>query len=285
MPSLRELLTFDSAGPNRFGSRANQVNRGGFLFGGQLLAQSLCAAALTVNAKRPHSLQVSFEEAGRADETTVYEVHESHEGRSLSTRRVVATQGNNLVLCAMASFAAHDSGFEHSCGWLSPPPPADSLLSLEEVAHRYGDRVTPHGKGRLSTYPQVEIRPIDVEHHLLLKAGPARSRFWIRAAGDLPRDPPAGAAVLSYLSDYLLINAALIPHVAEIPDEHLFVASINHSMWFHAQVDPSQWMFFEIESPWAGNGRTLCCGRIFTGRGRLIASVTQEAMVRRRQSV
>ena len=284
MPSLQELLAFDSAGANRFRSRANQVNRGGFLFGGQLLAQSLCAAASTVNGKHPHALQVSFEKAGRASETTVYEVHDSHEGRSVSTRRVLAKQGNDLVLCAIASFSARDSGFEHSCDWLSPPPAADSLMSLDEVARQYADRVTQHGRGRLSTYSQVDIRPIDVEQHLLLRAGPARSRFWIRAVGELPTDTLGGAAVVSYLSDYLLINAALIPHVAEIPDEHLFVASLNHSMWFHAEVDPRQWMFFEMESPWAGGGRTLCCGRIFSDQGRLIASVAQEAMVRRRQS-
>jgi acyl-CoA thioesterase-2 len=87
-------------------------------------------------------------------------------------------------------------------------------------------------------------------------------------------------AVVAYLSDYLMINAALIPHVAEIPDERLFVASINHSIWFHAPADPSQWLLYDIVSPWAGQGRALCIGYLYRKDGGMVASVAQEAMVR-----
>jgi acyl-CoA thioesterase-2 len=282
MPSLKDILTLEADGPSRFASSANQINRGGFLFGGQLVAQALLAAAATVQEKRPHSLQVSFEKAVRGSDPIVYEVHDAHEGRRVSTRRVTALQNGATVLAAAVSFNAAESGFEHQSGWRTQPPPPGSLMPLADVALRHGSAVSEHGKGRLMTYPQVEIRPIDVEQHLLLRAGAARSRFWVRAVGEMPTDAVGYAAVVSYLSDYLLINAALIPHVADMPDQHLFVASLNHSMWFHAEVDPSQWLLYEIESPWAGSGRALCCGRLFTQSGALVASVAQEAMIRRR---
>ena len=135
-------------------------------------------------------------------------------------------------------------------------------------------------QGRLTTYPQLEIRPIEVREHLLLQPGNPASRIWMRARGDMPTGQSGWAAVLTYLSDYLLINAALILHVSEMPNEHLFVASLNHAMWFHLPADPSRWLLYETESSWAGEGRALIHGRFFSEAGQFVASVVQEAMIR-----
>ncbi|WP_429362104.1 acyl-CoA thioesterase [Paraburkholderia sp. GAS32] len=278
------MLTLSPLGGGRFSSGAAQTNRNEFIFGGQLLAQALCAAAQTVSGKLPHALHASFEFPASATRPLVYQVCEGRDGRSLSHRRVMARQSGHTVLRAYASFSGPEEGFRHQSGWRSEPPAPDSLSTLGSIAARYETQVSEHGKGRLSTYPQLEIRPIAVKEHLLLQPGKPASRFWMRARGNMPADPTGWTAVLTYLSDYLLVNAALIPHVSEMPDEHLFVASLNHAMWFHVLADPSQWLLYETESDWAGQGRALVHGRFYSENGQLVASVVQETMIRARKN-
>ena len=263
---------------------AAQTNRNQFIFGGQLLAQALYAAVQTVSDKLPHALHASFEFPASAIRPLVYQVREGHDGRSLSHRRIMACQSGHTVLCADASFSAAGDGFRHQSDWRSEPPVPDSLPTLTAVAARYETQVSEHGKGRLTTYPQLEIRPIEVREHLLLQPGNPASRIWMRACGDMPAGPTGWAVVLTYLSDYLLVNAALIPHVSEMPNEHLFVASLNHAMWFHVPADPSRWLLYETESNWAGQGRALIHGRFYSEAGQLVASVVQEAMIRTRKN-
>lgn len=282
-PDLHTLLTLRSMGDGCFASMAAQTNRNQSVFGGQLLAQALTAAAHTVQDKLPHALHVSFERPVSGAAPVLYRVCKGRDGSSLSSRRVTGSQGGHTVLWANVSFNAMEVGFEHQFSWRSDPPAPDSTPALETVAAQYGAKVSEHGKGRLTTYPQLEIRPIDVQQHLLLRAGAPMSRFWIRARGNMPGGTSGWASVLAYLSDYLLINAALIPHVDEIPNEHLFVASLNHAIWFHDTTDPSQWLLYETESAWAAQGRVLIRGHFFEVTGKLVASVTQEALVRIRK--
>jgi acyl-CoA thioesterase-2 len=282
-PDLLQLLTLCPLGEGRFSSMAAQTNRNQFIFGGQLLAQALYAAGQTVSDKLPHALHASFESPASATGPLVYQVREGHDGRSLSHRRIMACQSGHTVLWAEASFSAAGDGFRHQSGWRSEPPLPDSLPTLAAVAARYGTQVSEHGKGRLTTYPQLEIRPIEAREHLLLRPGNPASRIWMRARGDMPAGAAGWAAVLTYLSDYLLVNAALIPHVSEMPNDHLFVASLNHAMWFHQSADPSRWLLYETESDWAGQGRALIHGRFYSEAGQLVASVVQEAMIRTRK--
>lgn len=282
MPDLKTLLTLTAASGERFLSCSAQTNRNGTVFGGQLLAQALQAAAATVPDKRVQALQACFERPTRAASLD-YKVRRGQDGRTISTRRVTASQAGSPVLSAMLSFGSSGQGFEHSARWREAPPEPEALPTLAEAVTPHASAVSEHGKGRLTTYSQVEVRPIEVEQHLLLEVGPARARIWIRARGELPAAATGNVAVLAYLSDYLMVNAALIPHVRDLPDEHLFVASLEHSMWFHAEADPSDWLLYETESPWSGEGRVLCMGRLFTRKGLLVATVAQHALVRRRR--
>lgn len=281
MPTLQELLTLVPAAGGVFESTCEQPNRSGFLYGGQLLAQALCAAisSSSVAGRRPHALQAAFVQPARCNQPIAYGVVESRDGRSLSSRTVSGRQAGAAVLNCTVSFTGGESGFEHRRGPIESPLP-ESLPTLSDIARLYGPRVAAHGRGRLSAYAQVDVRPVDPEAHLLIRQGGPECRFWIRAIGPMPDDPAMMPAVIAYLSDYLMVNAALIPHVAEIPNERLFVASINHSVWFHASADPWQWMLYDIVSPWAGHGRALCIGHLHGLDGGMIASVAQEAMVR-----
>jgi acyl-CoA thioesterase-2 len=284
MTTLSALLTLESLDGCRFVSGAHQANRRGYCYGGQLLGQALQAAVSTVRGKRPLAMQVSFEAAARLDVPIVYAVELVRDGRTSATRNVTARQREVTVLLATVSFGVGSQGWEHAAA-PDPVPPAPELLpSLEESARSMGAAVSAHARGRLSTYPQVEVRPIDAERHFLLCSGPPESRFWIRVVGEPPLSSDMNAAAMAYLSDYLLANAALIPHAQELPDGQLYVASLTHSMWFHAESDPTRWLYSKTQSPWAGEGRAFCWGHYFSDGGALIASVAQEMMIRRRRA-
>lgn len=283
MTTLDALLALESLDGRRFESRAHQANRRGSCYGGQLLAQALQAAVSTVRGKRPLAMQVSFEAAARLEVPIVYAVDTVRDGRTSATRSVTARQGEVTVLLATVSFGIASEGWQHASS-MDPAPPAPELLpSLEELTRSTGAAVSAHAKGRLRTYPQVEIRPLDAERHFLMRSGPPESRFWIRAVAEPPLPSDMHTAATAYLSDYLLANAALIPHAEELPDEQLFVASLTHSMWFHAETDPTRWLYSKTQSPWAGEGRAFCFGHFFSEAGALVASVAQEMMIRRRR--
>jgi acyl-CoA thioesterase-2 len=282
--TLSALLTLDSLDGRRFVSGVHQANRRGSCYGGQLLGQALQAAVSTVRGKRPLAMQVSFEAAARLDAPIVYAVDPVRDGGTSATRHVTAHQGNVTVLLATVSFGSAAPGWQHASASDAAPRTPALLPSLEELSRSMGAAVSAHGRGRLSTYPQLEVRPVDAERHFLLRSGPPESRFWIRAVGEPPLSSDMNAAAVAYLSDYLLANAALIPHVQELPDEHLFVASLTHSMWFHAESDPTRWLYSKTQSPWAGEGRAFCWGHFFSDGGALIASVAQEMMIRRRRA-
>jgi acyl-CoA thioesterase-2 len=279
--SLEALLSLAHSGIDRFESRVNQRNRNGNLFGGQLIAQALTAAQMTVEGRVVHSLNIAFQGPSAAGEPMRFHVERSRDGGSFSTRRVTGFQSGSALVSATASFRHQGEGFAHERRWSMTPPCPESLHTVTELDARYGPVVGAHGRGRLMSYSQVELRPVDPPTHLLMERGPAHSRFWIRAV--LPRDGDArmNAAALAFLSDYLFVNAALIPHVRELPAERLFVASLNHSMWFHRSCDPREWLLFESESPWAADGHALLQGRFYDRGGRLVASAAQEALIRR----
>lgn len=285
MTDLVDLLTLEDLEPLHFVARQGQINRSGTVYGGQLLGQLVRAAELTISDKRRrlHGLQACFERPATADQPIDYFVECGLDGGSESVRRVRGMQNGRVLITASAGFGPKFSGIAHSASWQSPPPAPESLPRLSESVALLTDSLSVHGKSRMKTYPQVEIRPVEPRRHLLIDAGPAESRFWIRAVSSLALEQIPDAPVIAYLSDYLAVNAALAGHVEELPDRSLFVATLNHSLWIHAQVDPREWLYFEMHSPWAEGGRALCTGKVFNSRGELIAHVAQATMLRPRR--
>lgn len=281
MADLRELLTLEHVADRRFRAPYGQANRNGAVYGGQLLGQALRAAQVSFDgsAKYVHAMQACFESAADATRAVDYLVEPGLDGASESLWRVRAEQDGQIVLTANVAFGSRRDGFSHACRWRAPPPMPEELPSLSQHLDQLGGELTAHGLSRTRTYPQVEVRPVDGRRHLLVTPGPPRSEFWIRAVpghADLPL-PMAG--VLAYLSDYLAVNAALAGHVAELPEQPMFVASLNHTIWFHAEPAPGEWLYHELESPWAGGGRALCLGRIYSRTGDLQATVAQETLI------
>ena len=281
--ALADLLALSPLGEVAFRAYHGQPNRNGAVYGGQLLGQAMCAAEATVVDRRPHAMHACFERAANSGPPIDYRVEQVLDGGSETLRRVAATQDGRMVLTATVAFGAVLPGLSHQVRWRAEPPNPASLPTLEQLGVAFGPELSVHGLSRTRTYPQVEVRPIDARRHLLIDSGPPEASFWLRAAPTRDARALPEAPALVYLSDYLAVNAALAGHVPSLPAEPLFVASLNHSIWFHGQFDPQEWLYYELDSPWAGGGRAVCMGRLFNPRGDLVASVVQQTVLRPRR--
>lgn len=281
MPELQALLSMQRIADLTFRAPYGQANRNGAVYGGQLLGQALLAAqsAFDGSTKAVHAMQACFEGAANATRAIDYLVEPGPDGTTECLWRVRAEQDGQTVLTANVAFGSRRDGFRHTHRWRVPPPLPEQLLTLKQHLDGLGNELSAHGLSRTRTYPQVEVRPVDARRHLLAMPGPPRSEFWIRAVTGDSGTSLSAASVLAYLSDYLAVNAALAGHVPELPEEPMFVASLNHTIWFHAEPTPGEWLYHELESPWAGGGRALCLGRIYSRTGDLQATVAQETLI------
>ena len=260
----------------------------GRVFGGQVLAQTLIAAGRTVSdlhdfAQRPrrvHSMHGYFLRAGDAQRPIDFVVERLRDGRSFSSRRVLALQQDRPILAMSASFQTLDTGLEHQDQMPLVTPP-EGLPSVPELLSGIED-------GPAKKW--VERRAIDIRHvegTLYLEPAPdrtTRQNVWIRAAGDLPDDPLLNAAVLAYASDYTLLESVLRGNGLSWSDARLRAASLDHSMWFHRAIRARDWILYSQASPSSSGGRGLGIGRMFARDGSLLASVAQEGMLRLKQS-
>jgi acyl-CoA thioesterase-2 len=240
------------------------------VFGGQVAAQSLVAAGRTVRPDRPvHSLHAYFLLPGDPAQPIVYQVERTRDGRSFSTRRVVATQRGQAIFSLSASFHRPEEGPAHQAPWAqsaaSPPDPGES-----------GDEPGRTSAGNHS-FP-IEVRPVRAP---LADPADPRQQSWIRADGALPDDPLIHVCVLAYASDLGLLAAALPPHGLSPLSGEVMMASLDHAMWFHQPFRADDWLYYANESPIASGARALARGEVYDRAGRLVASVVQEGLVRR----
>ncbi|MGW1839327.1 acyl-CoA thioesterase [Streptomyces sp. BBFR2] len=273
-------------------SRASLVPR---VFGGQVAAQALVAAGRTVPADRPpHSLHAYFLRPGDPGAPIVYTVDRIRDGRSFTTRRVVAVQHGRPVFHLSASFQVHEEGLEHQ----EPMPKAPDPLSLPTAAETlpdYADRfVDPDGPRRLlRARAAVDLRYVDPPPYATPgEPREPRSQVWFRTNGSLDGLPAAAGGepfarplldicLVTYVSDMTLLDSVLLAHgrggwVAG----DIVGASLDHAMWFHRPLRADDWLLYDQESPTAQGGRGLARGQIFTADGRLAVSVVQEGVVR-----
>lgn len=250
----------------------------GRVFGGQVLAQSVVAAARTVPDDRPiHSMHGYFLRPGDIALPITFSVDRIHDGRSFTTRRTQAYQQGVPILSMIASFQTEDEGLEHQAPMPddipdpeSLPSPADSLKGIDH----------PIAKA------WANDRPFDIRHVpspiWLSVEGPhvAHQAVWIKAIGELPDEPNLHRAALAYLSDYTLLEPILRAHGKAWATPGLKVASLDHAMWWHRFGRVDEWMLYVQESPNAIGGRGLSLGRIYSREGVLLASVAQEGTIR-----
>ena len=247
------------------------------VFGGQVAGQALVAAGRTVERGNVHSLHAYFLRPGDTSVPILYEVDRIRDGRSFTTRRVVAIQHGRAIFNLSASFHVDESGPDHQLPMPDVPDP-ESLPTFQERMAPYVDKF-----GDWLTRPQpIDQRYVDDPGGPFSRVGgrPPRQRIWIRADGRLADDQLLHDCVVAYASDMSLLDSVMLPHRLSWDDPRIMGASLDHAMWFHRPFRADEWLLYDQESPSAAGARGLARGTIFTRDGRLALSVVQEGLVR-----
>jgi acyl-CoA thioesterase II len=267
LDDLVELLDLETIDVDLFRGRQPDTSAQR-VFGGQVLGQALVAASRTVSPERQvHSLHGYFLRPGDTSVPIVYRPELIRDGRSFSSRRVVASQHGKTIFYMSASYQVPEPGLDHADPMpegLIPPDEAPTLASVFEAA-----------SGRRAEDWNKEWAALDVR-----LAGLTGRQFWIRAAGKLADDPALHACVLAYASDLTLLGASLLPHGVILGDRRVQSASIDHALWFHRAFRADEWLLYDQGSPSASSARGFATGRLFTEQGALVASVAQEGLIR-----
>ncbi|MCA3594983.1 MAG: acyl-CoA thioesterase II [Methylobacterium sp.] len=249
------------------------------VYGGQVVAQALVAANRTVEGRRPHSLHCYFLLGGDPSIPIIYEVERIRDGRSFTTRRVVAIQKGEAIFAMSASYHADEPGLHHQATMPKVPGP-DDLPSEADLKKLYLDSLPPGRAAYWRRERPIEVRPVDPSGFFDRRKQASEHHLWFRATGRLPDDPATHAAVLAYASDMSLLDSATVAHGKSVSDPDIMPASLDHALWFHEDFRADDWLLYAQESPWAGHARGLGRGLIYTKDGRLIASAIQEGLVR-----
>ncbi len=248
------------------------------VFGGQVAGQALVAAGRTVPRERAvHSLHSYFIRPGDPAVPIIYDVDRVRDGRSFSTRRVVAVQHGQPIFSLSASFQLDQPGIDHQSEMPDAPPP-EELPTLEE---RYDD--APEAAAFFRAMPRpIDLRYVDDPPWQQHAKGPRDgfTRVWLRADGRLPDDPLLHVCVLTFASDMTLLDSVLVRHGLAAGIDPLALASLDHAMWFQRRFRADEWLLYVSESPSASGSRGLASGRFFSRDGRQVASVVQEGMIR-----
>jgi len=244
------------------------------IFGGQVAGQALVAAARTVDDDRAvHSLHAYFLRPGDPNVPVLYEVDRIRDGRSFTTRRVAAIQHGRAIFHMSASFHIAEPGFDHLDEMPDVPEP-DGLPTRQE-------RFAAAGIEDTHVPSALDVRYITNDPFNRREALPPTQRVWFRANGDLPDGQVLHTCLLTYASDMTLLDTTLLPHGSGATDRSVMMASLDHAMWFHGPFRADEWLLYDQHTPAASGARGLATGRVFTQRGRLVANVVQEGLIRR----
>lgn len=272
-----ERLTIQPSGDQDtfVGSSVPQLH--GRVYGGQVLAQSLLAAAKTVpDGRLPHSVHGYFLRPGDLEEPITFAVERLRDGRSFSARRTHAIQFGDPILSMIASFQQDQDGLEHAAAPPAVPGP-DELPSAVDLFRSVDHPVAQH------FYRTFAFDVRHVEGGLFLGPAPQAQtgqRLWMRARREVPGDQVVQRAILAYACDQMMLEPILRAHALSWRTTGMSIASLDHAMWWHRDVNMSEWLLFVQDSPSAQGGRGLGTATVFNADGDLVATIVQEGMVR-----
>lgn len=252
------------------------------VFGGQVLAQAVNAAYKTINNNRVlHSLHGYFLEAGDLEQPIQFSVNEVRDGGSFSTRRVLASQSGKAIFILAASFHKDEQGYDHQIEMNTSLKQPEELLSWSEMLVQFGHVLPELTKRFLEIDRPIMFKPVEVVNPLKQENLPPYSNVWFKLKSPLTDSSLAvKQQILTYISDYNILAAALLPHASKAHFGNTQMASLDHSMWFFRDFDYNDWMLYSIETPNASNARGFAKGNIFSREGKLIACVAQEGLMR-----
>jgi len=254
----------------------------GRVFGGQVIAQALMAATRSTEVDQAaHSLHAYFMRPGDEAYPIIYRVVRDHDGRSFSTRRVIAMQRGIPILNLAASFHSPETGFAHQATMPDVPPP-EALIDEAEHMAQYRDQI-PERIADLVLHPRpIQIRRVEARSPLEAVKRPPLAHVWFRAAGPVGNDRAMHRAILAFASDMALLGTCMLPHGVSWMTHDVLTASLDHALWLHEDVAVDDWLLYVTDSPWSGHARGFNRGQIFSRDGRLVASTAQEGLVRMR---
>jgi acyl-CoA thioesterase-2 len=275
---LVALMQLEPLGGDKFLAQSEDIGTPA-VFGGQVLGQSLAAASLTVGAERPvHSMHAYFLLPGE-HAPIEYSVDRVRDGRSFTTRHVVARQQERVIFEMSASFQTVDDGVEHQFTMPTVQGP-EGLVSELDQRIALGDRLPERWRIKGLEPHGIEYRRVEADDLLTPEVRPSESAIWMRAIAPLPDDPVVHRALLAYASDHGLLRAAMRPHGLSFMSGQVRPASLDHAMWFHRDFRMDDWLLYVLDSPSASGARGLCRGSLYSRDGRLVASTAQEGMLR-----
>jgi acyl-CoA thioesterase II len=276
---LIELLQLERIEENLFRGQSRDIGTK-YVFGGQVLGQALSAAQRTVDpARHVHSLHAYFLRAGDIEAPIVYEVDRARDGRSFSTRRVVAIQHGQPIFNCSASFQHDEPGGEHQLSMPEVPRPEDI-----EPPHAVDPEQFSHLSAKLQRWMArggpFEFRHVYPRDDIKVPKRPPFQHVWFRLVDRIGDEPELHRAMLAYASDFHLIGTATFPHGISYLQPNVQMASLDHAMWFHRPFRIDDWLLYSCDSPSAQGARGLARGMVYARDGRLVASTAQEGLIR-----
>lgn len=277
---LLEMLEVERL--DRFLFVGNSPSQPARVFGGQVLAQALNAASRTVEAPRvAHSMHAYFLRGGDPEQQIIYEVDPIRDGRSFTTRRVVAKQDGRAIFNTSVSFQVPEVGLEHQATAPEVTPPESLETDMEYWARR--EQKKPGSVPAMFLQQPIERRPVARRNYKDPQPAEPVQHYWVRVPADIGDDPVRHQTLLAYISDFALLGATLLPHPYTAHDPTLQEASLDHAIWFHRPVDVSDFLLYTMDSPSAHASRGFARGSFYTRDGVLVASTAQECLIRLRE--
>ncbi len=249
------------------------------VFGGQVIGQALVAVRRTVEDRAAHSLHGYFMRPGDPSVPIIYEVDRIRDGRSFTTRRVVAIQHGKAIFSMSASFHNNEDSLDHQFTMPDVPMPED-LASEAELRDMFIDKMPESARRYWERARPIEMRPVDLTHFVSDKILDPIQNVWFKATSPLPDDVAIHECVLAYASDMTLLDTSLFAHGRSFFNRDLQLASLDHAMWFHRPFRADEWLLYHQDSPSTSGARGFNRGSVYTRDGVLVASVTQEGLIR-----
>ncbi|WP_171123375.1 MULTISPECIES: acyl-CoA thioesterase II [unclassified Ruegeria] len=285
MPSLADILQPEQVGPDLFRAAAFSGDAVPTrLFGGQVIAQCLAAARHSVSAERRcHSIHSYFLRAGDPNQPLIFRVENARDGGSFSTRRVIATQGDQQILNFTGSFHVPDEGWDYQHEKPDAPGPQDCAPDQSTATARSANGSAEADNRRIHQ-TQFEILDVDPRNEANPVPGSDRHGFWFRIPAAENSNASLQQLYLTYASDMGLMSVGLRAHGLSWSQNTAQGASLDHAIWLHAPARLQDWHFYAMDGPWTGSGRGLARGMIFSEDGKLVASTAQESLLRRKRN-
>jgi acyl-CoA thioesterase II len=278
LQNLLTILDLEQLEVNLFRGRSPQVGWQR-VFGGQVIGQALVAATRTVENRQPHSLHAYFLLAGDPNVPIIYEVDRIRDGKSFTTRRVLAIQHGQAIFSMSVSFHQAEAGFDHQLPMPSVPTPLE-LPSEQDIRASVIPLMPDPVRAYYEQERPIELKPVEFERYTSRAPRDPRFHVWIRTTGTLPDDPAIHRCVLAYASDMTLLDTSLIAHGRTVFERSIQAASLDHALWFHRPFRADEWLLYAQDSPSAYGARGFSRGSIYNQAGELVASVAQEGLIR-----